>query len=261
MTTRGRPPSLASSDLSEDVCGQRNKSANERVVNIGLRDKGGDLLEYTDSSPATSPLSSPQQKQQQPQQTGRAISDAAKDCTAMDEDDAVPPPQQEQQTGPAISDAAKDSTAMDAVDESAETWPAGHPQQVQDQLEAEKERRTQRLPPGCQPQTKRGYAHQHPPKTSGGTGSATCQPGPSGSTVLLPPAHHAHATQHLTLDDSLCCPPTSPTARKRLTVPLTFLRVQLACEAQRVSAFPRGSHPPVLSLLPSRQQFDSTLVK
>ena len=105
MTTRGRPPSLASSDLSEGVRGQRNKSANERVVNIGLRDKGGDLLEHTDSSPATSPLSSPQQKQQQ---TGRAISDAAKDCTAMDEDDAVPPPQQKQQTGPAISDAAND---------------------------------------------------------------------------------------------------------------------------------------------------------
>ena len=83
MTTRGRPPSLATEHLSGDVRGQ-NKSAKELEVNIGVRDKDGVLLELTGSSPAVSPLSSPQQKQQQPQQTGRAISYAAKDCKAME---------------------------------------------------------------------------------------------------------------------------------------------------------------------------------
>eukprot|EP01043_Picozoa_sp_COSAG02_P006771 COSAG02_NODE_196_length_29603_cov_181.420790_1_plen_502_part_10 len=140
MTTRGRPPSLATEHLSGDVRGQ-NKSAKELEVNIGVRDKDGCLLELTGSSPAVSPLSSPQQKQQQPQQTGRAISDATKDCTAMDEDDAVSPSpsQEQQQPQQTVSDAIKDCATMDADDESADWWSASqHPQQVQDQLEAQK---------------------------------------------------------------------------------------------------------------------------
>ena len=58
MTTRGRPASLASGELS-DVRGLNKKSAKERLVEQGLRDTGAALLELTDSSPAASPLSSP----------------------------------------------------------------------------------------------------------------------------------------------------------------------------------------------------------
>ena len=80
--------------------------------------------------------------------------------------------------------------------------------------------------------------------------NTTYQPGPSGSLVLPTLASSAHATQHLTLDDPPCCLPTSRAARERLTVPLTFLRLQLAASPKGVGTFPRGSHPPVLSAFP-----------
>ena len=97
---------------------------------------------------------------------------------------------------------------------------------------------------GCQPQTNKRPRPSAPPEDL--VQHHDPQPASQARQVaqFLPtPAHRAHATQHLTLDDPLCCPPTSPTARERLTVPLTFLRVQLACDTQRVGAFPTRFSP------------------
>jgi len=116
-------------------------------------------------------------------------------------------------------------------------------------------------PRAVSPKPKEATSISTPRRPRAAPWAATCQPGPSSSTV--PPNSSTSRTRHTTSHTRW--PPLLPAyvshGKRETDRPSHVSASSAGLRHPESWRLPRGSHPPVLSLRPSRQQFDSTLVK